>query len=351
MQAADYSALDEALEILKPYGPEYRGGLTNHGPMAVEALCALGRSDAVIPWVEHYRQTLDPRPTPHDRIVAKDWRDALGRESRVADWMAFFENQMQERPWQEVLGAWVPRLASGLIAAATHGPIRVGHAARGIAQKDTPQRRKELAEGLGYWAATFSVLPGRAETHPAKAGTIPSEAILRLQVIPPEQRGNFGLISEALSQLERFAPFGGALDMVDTSGDASRFLSDLTATFASVYLANAKSILGAIVFVHSVTGPSSLRPMLPYLSPDVAAAGLKYGWQAAAALFTVYGLKTRPEEELASKFDREELIARAIESGDEHAIKFTEVCLREYELSPRSEYLAAAHHASGMLRR
>ena len=37
MASVDYSALDEALEILEPYGPEYRGGLTNHGPMAVEA--------------------------------------------------------------------------------------------------------------------------------------------------------------------------------------------------------------------------------------------------------------------------------------------------------------------------
>ena len=352
MKAADYAALDEALEILKPYATEYRGGLTNHGPMAVEALCALGRSDAVIPWVEHYRKALEPRPTAHDRIVAEEWRASLGDLSRVADWIAFFENEMQEHPWQEVLEAWVPRLASGLIAAATHGPIRVGHAARGIAQSDTPQRRKELAEGLGYWAATFSHLPGSAGSHPVKAGAIPSRAIFQLQIIPPEKRGNFALISQALTQLDTYEPFAGALDMVDSSGDASQFLSDLTATFARVYLANSKSVLGAIVFVHSVTGPSSLRPMLPYLSPEATAAGLRYAWQAAAALFTVYGFKTEPEEELASQgFDREGLIARAIESGDEHAIKFTEVCLREYALNPRPEYLAAAHHASGLLRR
>jgi hypothetical protein len=352
MQAPDYSALDEALEILKPFAPEYHGGLTNHGPMAVEALCALGRSDAVIPWVDRYRKALDPRPTPHDRITASNWRDALGRESRVADWMAFFESEMQEQSWQEVLKAWVPRLASGLIAAATHGPIRVGHAARAIARENTPQRRNELAEGLGYWAATFDVLPGQPSAHSRQAGEMPSAAISRLQILPPEQRGNFGLISQALSQLDTFAPFAGAIDMVDASGDASLFLSDLAATFARVYLENARSVLGAIVFVHSVTGPSSLRPMLPYLSPNVAAAGLRYAWQAAAALFTVYGFKTGRQEELASQsFDHDGLITRAIESGDEHAIKFTEVCLREYALSPRPEYLAAAHHASGLLRR
>lgn len=352
MQTADYSTLDEALEILKPYAPEYRGGLANHAPMAVEALCALGRSDAVIPWVDQYRKALEPRSTAHDRITASNWHDALGRGSRVADWMAFFENEMQEQSWQEVLRSWIPRLASGLIAAATHGPIRVGHAARAIAQKDTPERRRELAEGLAYWASTFDVLPGQGGAHPVATAGLPSEAIASLQLLPIEQRRNFGLITEALTQLDGFAPFAGALDMVDTSNDASRFLSDLTATFARVYLANSTSILGAIVFVHSVTGPSSLRPMLPYLSPEVTAAGLRYAWQAAAALFTVYGLKRAPDEAIeVNGINRETLTARAIQSGDEHAIKFTEVCLREYELNPRPEYLAAAQHASGLLRR
>jgi hypothetical protein len=351
MASVDYSALDEALEILEPYGPEYRGGLTNHGPMAVEALCALGRADAVIPWVDKYRKGLQPRPLPQGRITAQAWRELLGRESRVADWMAFFENEMQDQPWREVLTTWVPRLASGLIAAATHGPIRVGHAVRGLKHADTVQRRRELAEGLGYWAATFHVLPGRGAVPSTGAGGFPSKIISGLQVLPLEQRRNFALISQALAQLDTFTPFTNILDLVDSSGDGGAFLSDLTATFARVYLANAKSVLGTIVFVHSVTGPTSLRPMLPYLSGDDAAVALRYGWQAAAALFTVYGLTAAPEDTLASpSYGREDLVARAIECGDEHAIKFTEVCLSEHELNPRPEYLLAAHHASGMLR-
>jgi hypothetical protein len=352
MASVDYSALDEALEILEPYGPEYRGGLTNHGPMAVEALCALGRTDAVIPWVDKYRRGLEPRPLPRERIAPPAWRDLLGRESRVADWMAFFENEMQDRPWRQVLTTWVPRLARGLIAAATHGPIRVGHAARGLAHADTAQRRRELAEGLGYWAATFDVLPGHAPGQPTRTGAFPSKMISTLNVLPLEQRGNFALISQALAQLDTFKPFANILDLVDTSGDGGAFLSDLTATFARVYLANARSVLSTIVFVHSVTGPSSLRPMLPYLSASDAAVALGYAWQAAAALFTVYGLTAAPQDSFTSpSYDREDLVARAIESGDEHAIKFTEVCLREYELNPQPEYLVATHHASEVLQR
>jgi hypothetical protein len=39
----------------------------------------------------------------------------------------------------------------------------------------------------------------------------------------------------------------------------------------------------------------------------------------------------------------------AVTNGDEHAIKFTEACLREYDFNPSSSYLAAARHVIGML--
>jgi hypothetical protein len=51
--AAD--VLDEALERFRGTGPEYGGGLANHGPMAAEALVAMGRTEAVPQWVEAYQ--------------------------------------------------------------------------------------------------------------------------------------------------------------------------------------------------------------------------------------------------------------------------------------------------------
>jgi hypothetical protein len=47
--------------------------------------------------------------------------------------------------------------------------------------------------------------------------------------------------------------------------------------------------------------------------------------------------------------DADELIDRAIACGDEHAIKFTEVCLREHTLKPDQPFFAAAAHAIQML--
>ena len=349
MKAADYSALDEALELLSVYGPEYHGGMTNHAPMAAEALCALGRSDAVIPWLEVYRKELLPAPTPRERIGESQWRSLLGKTSRVADWMAFFANEMEERGWRSVLAIWVPRFAPGIVSAAAHGAIRTGHAVRGIAQQETPQRRRELADALGYWASTYQTLPeGEGPRHNLR----PSQAISRVAILPLNERGQFRAISEALTQLQTFAPFAEAANLVDTSGEPGAFLSDLSAAFAKTYLANAKNFLGAIVFVHAMTGPSALRPMLPYLPAEAASVALRYAWQAAAGLLSVYSIPGVEEGRAEGQApNAEELADRAIESGDEHAIKFAEVCLREYALNPQPEYLAASLHASGMLRR
>src|SRR5262249_35051280 len=160
MRAPSYASLDDALELLAPYGIALTNGNSNHAPMVAEALCAMGRPDAVMPWLARYRARMLPRPEPGDHIPAEDWRAALGDRSRFADWSAFFGQELQDAPWYEVLDRWANRLAPGFCAAATHGVIRVGHAARSLAAGETPQRLRELADAFASWAATYQQLPG-----------------------------------------------------------------------------------------------------------------------------------------------------------------------------------------------
>ena len=350
MNPADYSALDEALEIMAPNGPELNNGFSNHAPMCIEAMCAMGRHNSVMPWFERYRRWLAPRPSRIARLTDDNWRAALGDVGRVEDWFESFRNELEDRPWNVVLDEWAIRLAPGIMAAATHGVIRTGHATRAIAIEDTATRRRELADGLAYWAAEYLPLP--AERH-APARAKPSEAITRVQMIPAEIRhGNFGSFTDSLAQLDSFAPFKETLDEVDTSGNASAFVSDLTSTFARVFLTNARDVYTTIAFVHSVTGPSALRPMLPHLSEATAHAALGYAWQAAAAMYATFATSAAlPRIDENKIRDVDELIDRAIASGDEHAIKFTEVSIREYALNPDPAFLAASEHAIRMLSR
>jgi hypothetical protein len=338
--------LDEALEILEDTGPEFAGGLANHGPMAAEALVALGRDDDVVPWVEGYRRRLLEHPGERNPIRRDEWREALGDGARVGDWTAFFHRELSELPWRDVIETWVPRLSPGIIAAATHGVIRTGHAVRSLAAGETPLRRRELAEGLGYWAARYALLPGAPS--PAGGSLRASEAVARLATLPEGQRATRTTITGGLLGLRDFPPFAGAIDLVDTSGDTSAVLSDLTETFARVYLANNNLV---IHFIHAVTGPSAVRLLAPYVSDETASGALRYAWQAAAALYAAFATAPPAAAVEPQRSDWDDVIDQAVATGDEHAIKFAEACLREDRLNPSPAYIAAAHDAAQHLRR
>ncbi len=141
--------VDEMLDLLSFASTEQLNGNANHGPMASEALFALGREEAVLPWVEGYRGRLIDRPVPSLPISPSGWQESLGQRDRMGDWIEFFERELESAPWQEVVRKWVPRLAPAVMAAATHGLIRTGHAARSLSAAETPQRTGELAQGLG----------------------------------------------------------------------------------------------------------------------------------------------------------------------------------------------------------
>src|SRR5262249_46922823 len=185
--AASTDVLDEALGWIARTGPEF-GGLSNHGPMAAEAMVALGRSEAVLPWLDRYRKRLQPAPTERNRMTGDEWRAALGDFTRVGDWVARFDRELLAAPWRSVLATWLPRLLPGTSAVLFHGVLRTAHAARGLSRADTAPRRHELASGLGYWAARYITLPTRASRAPAPAR--PSQVLPGIERVPPDRNVN-----------------------------------------------------------------------------------------------------------------------------------------------------------------
>jgi hypothetical protein len=350
MRAASYVSLDEALETLAPYGIELKNGNSNHAPMVVEALCALGRPDAVMPWLTRYRDRMLPRNVAGGRIRRDDWRAALGERAGFADWSAFFTEELRERPWREVLDHWMERLAPGFCAAATHGVIRVGHAVRGLAERETSPRLRELADAFASWAATYQELPAGGQV--ANGKLTPREAIARVPVVPPDRREKAGNITAALRVLDDMPEFSSAIGLIDASGELTPLIAELTEVFAQVYLANANDIRTTIAFIHGVTSPAALGNIAPVISERTARAALRYAWQAGCGLYACFGGGTATAEIIAPReSNEEEVVDHAIAHGDEHVIKFTEACLHRYALCPSSVYIAAADHVRGMIPR
>jgi hypothetical protein len=339
----DYDSIDEAYAIFARTGPEFGGGLSNHGPMAAEAIAALRRPDAIMKWTRRYATRLEAHPSALARISEADWREALGREHRVGDWNAFFDNALKDAAWGTVLDKWTARLAPGIAAAAFHGVLRTAHTARALGDRATAVRIHELAEGLGYWAATYQALPGSLE---GRRNALPSRAIDRVQWLPPERRKVGGFLTDGIAALATFEPFNEVVAMIDTDGEFSALMSDLTETFARAYVKNAIGIGGVIVFIHCVTGARAVRNLAPYIEEATARTAARYAWQASAGLYSAFAISAPSHDEPPMpQFSVDELIDRAIANSDEHAIKFTEACIHEYALNPNPVYLAAAAHA------
>ncbi|HEX9334690.1 MAG TPA: questin oxidase family protein, partial [Pseudonocardiaceae bacterium] len=178
--------LDEAYERFRDTGPEWgENRLTNHGPMAAEVLVRRGHEEQVHRWVDGYLRRLDDLPAASDPVTDDTWRDALGDERRIGDWTAYLRHQVTEAPWREVLHTWWPRLLPGIIAGATHGVIRTGHAVRTLLSGDEdPVVLDELANGLAFWAARVQIIPGAT----APAGALDAaDAVAALPRIADQQ--------------------------------------------------------------------------------------------------------------------------------------------------------------------
>src|SRR5215469_13563704 len=204
--------LDEAYQRLHTTGPEFDGWLSNHGPMAAEAMVRHGHAGQVHRWLDGYMRRLEEFPRGSGPIGA-DWQEALGDPRRIADWTGYFCREAAGQPWRQVLGTWWPRLLPGVAAAATHGVIRVGHAVRALlTDGDDPIHVTELAHGLAYWAARWQPIPGAdarvvAFVPGSSPGPTPQAALAAVPRIADQSGG----IGERLARLAGLAGWSATL--------------------------------------------------------------------------------------------------------------------------------------------
>ncbi|WP_431042621.1 questin oxidase family protein [Streptomyces sp. P1-3] len=331
--------LDEALERLHFQGPERLGRLTNHAPMAVEALAAHGQGERVHRWLDLYARKLEDFPAATGvPVTGTTWRSALGDPRRVGDWIGYFTRAVAERPWRDVLIEWWPRLLPGIAGGSTHPVIRVGHAVRSLLRDgETAPRRTELAHGLGYWAARHHPLPGAA----APAGSAEPEAALwTVPAVPVQEGGLPGRLAQ-LDALPAWTAATAALRPPTGPEDARDRLMALVAAATHRYAAQAEA--EPIMLVHAVTAPNAVLRTLPALPRALWVPSMGAAWAASAAVTAAYapgplavGLAgarangSADEAGRAEEYGEEgaaEVFVRAAEHGDEHAIKLADSAL------------------------
>jgi len=334
--------LDQALLRFQQTDLEWGGGLANHGPMAAEALTALGHPSLIQGLVDVYAARMPPLRSGQP-IPRAERASALGDAKRLPDWVATYDLEIAQRPWRELLRDELPRLIPGLFAGAAHGLLRVAHGVRAVEARDTKVRRRELALGLAYWAGRYQELPGTPGARP-RAGQGVAETFAGLQVVPPDRRKP-GLFFDAVRVLDAdFAAWVEAFDAGDRAPEDG--VHEICRASAQLYLANPGA---RIAYVHCLTAPSALRLIGHYLEPSERGVAVGYALQAALALDAVSA--GEPVDRDDPEVDRlaaspVEIRYRAACSVEEHAVKMTEACLREYAAQPDPIFLQAAADAA-----
>ncbi|MFE9385896.1 questin oxidase family protein [Streptomyces sp. NPDC007025] len=321
--------LDEAFERLHTSGPEREGWLSNHAPMAVEALVRHGQAPTVHRWIDDYRDKLEDLPGRSTRVTAGNWTEALGDPRRLGDWIGYFARQVEEHPWRDVLALWWPRLLPGISAGATHPVIRTGHAVRVLLADGPPTapRLAELAHALGYWAARHSTLP--------EIGLLPREptAAAGLEAVPLIADRSGG-IRERLARITalprrpragRPGPDAIAADGAIGHDSARAGLREIVRAATHRYATHAHG--SPVMLVHAATAPNAVLRTLPALPPGLWAPSADAAWAASAAVTAVYAPGQAAPVPDGTPPAPQEVFGRAAAHGDEHAIKFADTAL------------------------
>ncbi len=355
MRISGFDAMNDALEICSDLGFEMVPGFSSHWPMVSDTLIELGHAERVHEFATLYgarRQHL-PMPSPVEAIDESNWRSALGEFTRATDWLTFFEYKLKETPWQSVLANWWPRLLPGMASGLTHGLIRTAHAIRSINRDENqptwPQLR-ELAYGLGYWASLYVEQPGR---HSLRGGVRLPEILSTI----PRLSNDSGIGVRDLGlfhHMEQIDGWADAVGKLEPPTDIEAALSEVTLAFVQVNLAHDKAF--PIPLIHTLTAPAALRMVLPHLSRELHAPSFVAVWEAITAILSSFSQHNAgeilvtmplPEENVPTPQALRDLAA---EHGDEHAVKFTEACLREHAIRPDDRFLIAPNRMLPRLR-
>jgi Questin oxidase-like len=283
------NALDEAFERLAFAGFELPNGFVNHGPMACEALAALGFEEELDGWARRFARAAGTGVEP---VLAAsfEWREALGDYRKLPEWVGYFTGEIDDQGWPQVVETWVPRLMPAMATALFHGAIRVGHAVRAVDAADTTARREELARALGYWAARFR--PGQPANSPSDVA------------------------------------------------DAQAAVVDAAAAGARYYVAEPN-----IFHLHGVTGAMAVQLLEPHISGEAAAAALA---QLEAEHEALYSGARHVVDAAPAGTQSQQLAVAAEASLDPHQVKLVEACRRGLQLSGDPVFAAAAEVVTGV---
>jgi hypothetical protein len=305
--------LNDALDTFLDTDASYGGGLSNHGPMAAEALVHLGVPQWIGPFVDRYRPRLDG-PGTESTPAPEQWRD------------------------------WLRQRLSSLVAApesqAGHGLLRVAHAVGGLERAEidgspVSVSLRELGAAVSYWEMGGAIFDGPDDLV-GPFGVV--EWLDNLGRLDPARRSD-GVLTVTLADAARMSGFTGRVTSLAPSSDPTAMLDVLGAAAAERFRQNVGS--SAFAILHGTTVSAMATVLLPHLDDAgkrQLVAGVA-GFVAAAVVGFDDQLETPDQDPPPDPPRLAELSAATME---DHTIKFADACISIAKRSGDRQPLAAA---------
>lgn len=303
---------DRGLERLLSFGPTFGRSLSNHGPMALEALTSLGAENLHEAFVNRYLPRLEPADHEYPPV------GGIGR-------------------WQPALLLELPSLVAKAGSQAGHGLLRVAHAVRSLERADTEVRRRELSAALDYWSSGAPLpAPDRL------TGTVPlADVFAALPRLSDDERRD-GLLTRNLMTAARREDVAELLASIESATSIPDRFDDLALAAGQAFVGNRG--IEAFALLHGVTVTTMARILLEYLDEPVQRRLEAAVTGFAVAAIVGFDLGDGPLPEASTPGRRSERpvheLALSLASVlDDHHIKFADACAGLARRHPQAEPL------------
>ncbi|MBI3348884.1 MAG: DUF4243 domain-containing protein [Burkholderiales bacterium] len=321
---ASIGQLHHLLDAGQALSATYRGQLSNHLPMAQQALLELGASaERLQAWSEAHETSLEPRDAarPARIVMARD----LGRPDSDAAWRVHFAARIAELGSGAALREALALLLPGAGAIAFHGLIRTGHAV-------LAGHEGELAAGLAHWAAHAMPLVTGGDGLPlplALTDWLQALATLPRPACPPGS-----LITDRMKAWGASPGFAAVAGRLDHGSDTLR---DLALLAARTYAAT-----GNFTVLHLLTASHAVAVLQPWWPAPELARGFSV---ASAAALLASGAEPALMLDRPPSRPWPALISAACAQDDAHVIKLTHAAWRLGRRWPDPAWRRAAERA------
>ncbi len=302
-------------------------GTTNHCPMALTALAAMGAAPERLErffaqWERRYALT----PEDHTPLAREAWHEAVGKPDLFCAARDCFADWIAQDGIEPVMRDIIARISFAPATGAFHALIRLAYGLEAANNSEIGAGLAALA--CGRLAIDIS-LEGRGPAPSVQHGL----ARLSRSMQGTKIAGTW--IAPRLRAVAQMPSFRAVLPGLPQDQD---LLAALRAAALALYWQT-----DDFIALHMVTGVHAARIVLSRLSQEMVQACLAELWPAFCAAYVTIGApplqdpRTEPAEE-----DWPALFALAAASCDDHDIKLAYTCFEENRISPSSLYYAAA---------